>query len=248
MRAMLRLGVNIDHVATLREARYRGQFSNVAEPDPLAAAQACVDAGAHSITTHLREDRRHIQVGDVLTIRHDVHAEFNLEMAATEPMVDFALRLKPDDACLVPENRQEITTEGGLNIKQHEKKVALCVKRLRHEGIRVSLFIDPDPRQIQSAVHVGASCIELHTGRFANAISEDDQKKALDELIKVAQLAYESNLQVNAGHGLNYKNLPALLEVPYLHTLNIGHSIISRSILVGIPQAVQEMLDLMQNY
>jgi pyridoxine 5-phosphate synthase len=245
---MLKLGVNIDHVATLREARYRGAFSHIAEPDIMSAARACAEAGAHSITTHLREDRRHIQVGDVLTLRHDLNITLNLEMASTEPMIDFALRLKPEEVCIVPEYRQELTTEGGLDIWRNTKRIAACVKRLSQEGILVSLFIDPEVRAVHNAIEVEAKCVELHTGRLANSASDSDREKAMEELIQASQAAHEQNVQVNAGHGLNYKNIAHILRVPHLHTLNIGHSIVSRAILVGMDQAVREMLDLMKNY
>ncbi|MFZ5807130.1 MAG: pyridoxine 5'-phosphate synthase [Verrucomicrobiota bacterium] len=245
---MLKLGVNIDHVATLREARYRGAFSHVAEPDVISVANACVEAGAHSITTHLREDRRHIQVGDVLTLRHNLKIALNLEMAATEPMIDFALRLKPEEVCIVPENREELTTEGGLDIWRNTKRIAACVRRLSQEGILISLFVDPEVRAVHNAAEVEAKCVELHTGRLANAASDSDREKAIEELIQASQAAHEQNIQVNAGHGLNYKNIAQVLRVPHLHTLNIGHSIVSRAILAGMERAVKDMLNLMKNY
>ncbi|MFH1067256.1 MAG: pyridoxine 5'-phosphate synthase [bacterium] len=249
--AMLQLGVNIDHAATLREARYRHAMTGegvTPEPDPVAAARVCVEAGAHSITAHLREDRRHMQEDDIDRLKKELSVPLNLEMAVTEVMAVFVVQLQPQEACLVPENRREVTTEGGLNALRFEKEISACLKRLKQAGVRASLFLDPEPEQIKCAARMEAPCVELHTGRFANAASNKEREFCLRQLEETARLAHQLGLQVNAGHGLNYQNLPFLLRVPHLHTLNIGHSIISRAIIVGLRQAVEEMLALMKDY
>jgi pyridoxine 5-phosphate synthase len=244
---MLKLGVNIDHVATVREARYRGRGRG--EPDPVAAALACEAAGAHGITAHLREDRRHIQDRDVWKLREVVKTRLNLEMANSEEIVGIALKLKPDIVCLVPERRQEVTTEGGLDVARSLKALTETRKRLNDSGIEVSLFIAPDAPQIEAAARTGSQFIELHTGAFAEGFSnEQHRQEELQRLISGAQQAHNLGLQVNAGHGLNYENLPTLHRVPHLVELNIGHSIVSRAILVGIETAVKEMLRLMEGY
>ena len=244
---MLKLGVNIDHVATLREARYRGR--DTGEPDPVAAALACEAAGAHGITAHLREDRRHIQDRDVWRIRQAIKTRLNLEMANAPEIISIALRLKPDIVCVVPERRQEVTTEGGLDVAGNLAAITDTRRRMNDAGIEVSLFIAPHAAQIEAAARSGSQFIELHTGAFAEGYAEPRQrKKELDRLIAGAKQADALGLKVNAGHGLNYENLPLLHRVPHLVELNIGHSLISRAITVGLATAVKEMLKLMKNY
>lgn len=243
---MLKLGVNIDHVATVREARYRGRGRG--EPDPVAAALACEAAAAHGITAHLREDRRHIQDRDVWKLREVIKTRLNLEMANSEEIIGIALKLKPEIVCLVPERRQEVTTEGGLDVEGNLKALAETRKRLNDAGIEVSLFIAPDAPQIEAAARTGSQFIELHTGAFAESFSNEKEcRLELQRLISAAQQAHALGIKVNAGHGLNYDNLPLLHRVPHLVELNIGHSIISRSLIVGLETAVKEMLRLMEH-
>ena len=244
---MLKLGVNIDHVATLREARYRGRGRG--EPDPVAAALACEAAGAHGITAHLREDRRHIQDRDVWKLREVIKTRLNLEMANSPEIVGIALKLKPDIVCLVPERRLEVTTEGGLEVAGNLQSLTETRKRMNDGGIEVSLFITPDAAQIEAAARTGSQFIELHTGAFAEAFDQEPQRQVeLERLIAGAKQAHALGLKVNAGHGLNYENLPLMHRVPHLVELNIGHTIISRAVTVGLAAAVQGMLRLMQNY
>lgn len=244
---MLKLGVNIDHVATLREARYRGK--NSGEPSPVSAALACESAGAHGITAHLREDRRHIQDRDIWKLREQIKTRLNLEMANTPEIVALALKLKPEIVCLVPERRQEVTTEGGLDVVSGEKTLAETRKKMNAAGIEVSLFIAPDENQIEASARIGAQFIELHTGKFAEEFREASKREAeLRRLIAGAQQAHALGLKVNAGHGLNYENLPALFAVPHLVELNIGHSIVSRAVFTGLEKAIVEMLNLMRAY
>ena len=244
---MLKLGVNIDHVATLREARYRGRGRG--EPDPVAAALACEAAGAHGITAHLREDRRHMQDRDIWKLREVIQTRLNLEMANAPEIVAIALKLKPDIVCLVPERRQEVTTEGGLDVAGNVPALTETRKKMNDAGIEVSLFIAPDPAQIEAAARVGSQFIELHTGAFAESFDQEPDRPAeLERLIAGAKQAHALGLKVNAGHGLNYQNLPALHRVPHLVELNIGHSIISRAVTVGLETAVKDMLRLMENY
>ena len=244
---MLKLGVNVDHVATLREARYRGRERG--EPDPVAAALACEAAGAHGITAHLREDRRHMQDRDIWKLREVIQTRLNLEMANAPEIVAIALKLKPDIICLVPERRQEVTTEGGLDVAGNVPAITETRKRMNDGGIEVSLFIAPDPAQIEASARAGSQFIELHTGAFAEAFDQEQERHAeLDRLIAGAKQAHSLGLKVNAGHGLNYENLPLLHRVPHLVELNIGHSIISRAVSVGLTAAVQEMLRLMADY
>jgi pyridoxine 5-phosphate synthase len=244
---MLKLGVNIDHVATLREARYRGRSDG--EPDPAVAALACEAAGAHGITAHLREDRRHIQDRDVWKLRESIATRLNLEMADAPEIVEIALRLKPDITCLVPERRQEVTTEGGLDVASNLASLTQTRKRLNDAGIEVSLFIAPDPAQIEAAARCGSQFIELHTGAFAESFDNlSEREKELARLINGAKQAHGLGLKVNAGHGLNYDNLNALKRVPHLVELNIGHSIVSRAMQTGLAAAVKEMLALMAEY
>jgi pyridoxine 5-phosphate synthase len=244
--SMLKLGLNIDHVATLRQARYR-DCHPFAEPSPLEAARIAVVAGAHSITAHLREDRRHIRDDDIGLLRRELSVPLNLEMAVTDAMVESALAVRPQDVCLVPENRREVTTEGGLDVSGQFDRVARATGVLGEGGISVSLFIDPDERQVVAAKAAGAPCVELHTGAYANALDPAGRDEQLAVLCRVAGFAHSLGLQVNAGHGLNYRNLPPfLLVVPHLDTLNVGHSVISRSVFTGIAAAVGELLSILQ--
>jgi pyridoxine 5-phosphate synthase len=244
---MLKLGVNIDHVATIREARYRGLGAG--EPDPVAAALACEAAGAHGITAHLREDRRHIQDRDVWGLRESIRTRLNLEMANSPEIVEIAMRLKPEITCLVPERRQEVTTEGGLDVVANEASLKATRQRLNDAGIEVSLFIAPEPPQIEAAARIGSQFIELHTGAFADGFNSPERRETeLRRLMQGAKQAHALGLRVNAGHGLNYQNLTLLHEVPHLVELNIGHSIVSRAILAGLSIAVKDMLQLMAGY
>ena len=247
---MLKLGVNIDHVATLREARYRDdRYSVNVEPSPKTGAELSITGGADSITMHVREDLRHLQPEDARAIKSSVSVPINLEMGLTQELIDFALELKPDDVCLVPEHRQEVTTEGGLDVANNFAAIKSCTQLLQDAGILVSLFIDPDLKAIQQAADIGAAKIELHTGQFANT-EPDSQERAdsLERLDEAACLAHELGIIVNAGHGINYTNIEDILTLPHLNELNIGHSIISRSITVGLIQATSEMKQLMQAY
>ena len=244
---MLKLGVNIDHVATVREARYRGLAYG--EPDVVAAALASEAAGAHGITAHLREDRRHIQDRDVWKLREVIKTRLNLEMANTPEIVDIGLKLKPDIVCIVPERRQEVTTEGGLDVTADEKRLTETCKKMNDSGIDVSLFIAPDEKQIEASARTGAQFVELHTGAFAEAFLRNrNEVVELNRLIAGTKQAHALGLKVNAGHGLNYENLATLKQVPHLVELNIGHSIVSRAIFVGMKTAVQEMLRAMEGY
>lgn len=233
------LGVNIDHVATLRQAR-RARY-----PDPLYAALLAEEAGADSITLHLREDRRHIQHRDVMAMREALQTRMNLEMAVTEDMVRIALEVKPQDACLVPESRQEVTTEGGLDVAGQHTRVRDAVAALAGAGIRVSLFIDPDQAQIEAARQAGAPVIELHTGAYADAIG-GARSREFERLRQAAKAAASLGLTVNAGHGLNYHNVQPIAAIPEIIELNIGHSIIARSIIDGLAKAVRDMKELMR--
>ena len=244
---MLKLGVNIDHVATLREARYRGMKNG--EPSPVDAALTCEAAGAHGITAHLREDRRHILDADVKSLRKLVSTRLNLEMAIEPRLVRFALKLKPGIVCLVPENREEITTEGGLDVAGQLRAIMGIRKRMNKADIEVSLFINPDAKQVDAAANSGAQFIELHTGQYAKYFGNmRNRKRELNRLIAAAEHAHGLGLRVTAGHGLNYDNIVDLLAVPHLEELNIGHCIISHSMSVGLPRAVKEMLQLMKGY
>jgi len=234
------LGLNIDHVATLRQAR------GTAYPDPVHAALLAEQAGADSITLHLREDRRHIQDRDVLRLRDLLQTRMNLEMAVTDEMVEFACRVKPHDCCLVPERREELTTEGGLDVAGQVERIHAACDRLQSAGIRVSLFIDADPRQIDAAVACEAPVIELHTGHYADTQDDASQKQILNDIIRSAHDAADVGLQVNAGHGLHYHNVQAIAAIAQIEELNIGHAIIARSIFTGLPQAVADMKRLMR--
>ncbi len=237
---MLTLGVNIDHIATIRQAR------RTVEPDPVAAAVLAELAGADGITVHLREDRRHIQDRDVRLLRQTVRSHLNLEMAATDEMVSIALDVKPDYVTLVPEKRQEVTTEGGLNIVSQSDRIGEIVDKLQSTGIPVSLFIDADEAQIAASVKVKAKFIELHTGQYAEAKNEVSRQKELAILAKGCKQAIEAGLRVNAGHGLTYWNVYPVACIPGMEELNIGHTIISRAAMVGIERAVREMKQAMQ--
>jgi pyridoxine 5-phosphate synthase len=241
----MKLGVNIDHVATLRQVRYVGDIdAHNAEPDPVAAAGVCERAGATGITVHLRADRRHIQDADVLRLKDHVATKLNLEMGNTPEILDVALRAKPAEVCLVPENRREVTTEGGLDIAGQIDALRPTVERLHRAGIRISMFIDPIAAQIEASRALGAEIVELHTGAFANAQGES-QRAELARLREAAELAHGIGLQVNAGHGINYTNIALIRELPHVLELNIGHSIVSRAVFTGLEKAVREMLALM---
>lgn len=235
---MIRLGVNVDHVATVRQAR-RAQV-----PDPVEAALLAEKAGADGITVHLREDRRHIQECDVELMRQRLRTKLNLEMAVTPAMVAFAERLRPDDACFVPEKREELTTEGGLDVAANKQKILEAVGRLEQRGIHVSLFIDPEKSQIEASQSVGAHAIEIHTGAYCNA-AETERIRERDAVAAAAALARSLGLEVHGGHGLDYNNVPPIATIPEIVELNIGHSIIARAVIVGIEQAVREMREVL---
>jgi pyridoxine 5-phosphate synthase len=231
----LRLGVNVDHVATLRQAR------GVDYPDPVEAALAAEAAGADGITVHLREDRRHIQERDVEELRRRLRIKLNLEMAVTDAMIDFALRVRPEDACFVPERREELTTEGGLDVVAHAARVASAAGRLASAGIRVSLFIDPEHAQVAASHQAGAHAVELHTGDWANAVGDAQRARQLARLRAAAAEAARLGLEVHAGHGLTVANVRAVAAIPEIVELNIGHAIVARAVLVGMAAAVREM-------
>ncbi len=238
------LGVNVDHVATVRQARYRAHkldHGDEVEPDCVEFAFACEKAGADGITMHLREDRRHVQDSDVQRARAQIKTRLNLEMACTQEMIDYALQLKPDSVCLVPESREEVTTEGGLDIVGQKSRVGEVVAAMTEAGIITSLFIDPDPAQIEASAELKSPWIELHTGAYANAYYHEGRTRELVTLIQGAELAHSLGIVVNAGHGINYSNIAEVVTIPHLHELNIGHSIISRALFVGVDQAVREM-------
>ena len=229
------LGVNIDHVATLRQAR------GTSYPDPVNAALICEQAGAEGITLHLREDRRHIQDADVYRMRTALKTRMNLEMAVTEEMVEIAKNVKPHHICFVPEKRQEVTTEGGLDVVGHFEDVKKATQELTAIGCDVSLFIDADFAQIDAAVACGAPTIEIHTGAYADAETPEQQQAEFERVVKGAEYAASKGLVVNAGHGLNLENVTAIAAIPEIHELNIGHSIIADAVFIGLAQAVQEM-------
>lgn len=242
---MISLGVNIDHVATIRQARYRQMpDSPNAEPDPVEAALAAETGGARGITAHLRADRRHIQDADIFRLREAIRTKLNLEMGNTPEILGIALRVKPADVCLVPENREEITTEGGLDCVANKAALSGTIGALQDAGIQVSLFIDPERAQIETAAELGVEFVELHTGAFANA-ADGLQDEELLRLTAGAELADSCGLRVNAGHGINYTNVAKILRIPHLVELNIGHSIVSRAVSVGIEQATREMTRLL---
>jgi pyridoxine 5-phosphate synthase len=241
---MILLGLNIDHCATLRQARYRTSGRTTGgnvEPDPVALALRAERAGADGITVHLREDRRHIQERDVWRLRETIATRLNLEMACTPAMTELALKLKPDSVCLVPENRQEITTEGGLDVVGGEDRVRAVVEAMRAADVVTSLFIGPDEAQIEFSAELKSPWIELHTGAYAEAYHSPRRKAEFERLRRGAALAHQLGLVVNAGHGINYVNIAEIRTLPYLHELNIGHSILSRALFTGIKEAVREM-------
>lgn len=241
---MILLGVNIDHCATLRQARYRDAGRTTGgpvEPDPVTFALLAERAGADGITVHLREDRRHIQERDVWRLRESIGTRLNLEMACTPAMTEFALKLRPEFVCVVPENRAEVTTEGGLDVVAHRDRVRACVEALRAAGILVSLFIDPDAPQIEQSAALGAPFVELHTGAYANAYHAGPRAAEFERLRRGAVHAHGCSLTVNAGHGINYVNIAEVRTLPHLHELNIGHSIVSRAVFTGVDEAVREM-------
>jgi len=233
------LGVNIDHVATLRNAR------GTVYPDPIQAALLAEDAGADCITLHLREDRRHIKDADVEAIRPQLRTRMNLESAVTTEMIDFSCRIKPQDVCLVPERREEVTTEGGLDVVRYFDQVQAAVKQLQAEGIRVSLFIDADEAQIKAAAETGAPVIEIHTGRYADALTESRQQKELERVHAGVLEGVRQGLKVNAGHGLHYTNVQAIAAIPEIAELNIGHAIVAQALFIGWQNAVREMKAIM---
>jgi len=238
---MLKLGVNIDHVATLRQAR------GVDYPSPLEAAQRCIAAGAHGITAHLREDRRHIQDDDIRRLKDEISAPLNLEMACADEIVRFACELRPAEVCLVPEKREELTTEGGLDVAAAEQALRSVTGMLQAQGIVVSLFIDPDRQQLDAAQRIGAEYVELHTGSFCNARGAAAEAE-LERLRQGADYGHELGLKINAGHGITMDTIAAILRIPHLDTLNIGHSIVARAVMIGIDAAVREMLAAMAAY
>jgi pyridoxine 5-phosphate synthase len=233
------LGVNIDHVATLRQARFTDY------PDPVQAALAAEKGGADSITLHLREDRRHIQERDVYSLKEAIHTPMNLEMAMTDEMVLFAEKVQPEYCCIVPEKRQELTTEGGLDVMNQLKYTSDTCKRLGDAGIRVSLFIDADVTQINAAADAGAKVIELHTGHYADAKTGASRTIELHKILEGVRIAKDCGLQVNAGHGLNCENVQSIAAIDEIQELNIGHSIVARSVFVGISEAVMEIKKIM---
>lgn len=241
VRSMPHLAINVDHVATIRQAR------GITEPDPVLAAGICELAGAEGIVVHLREDRRHIQDRDVRLLRETVKTKLNLEMAAAKEIIDIALNVKPDMITLVPEKRQELTTEGGLDVLANRKKLIKTIQKMDKAGIPVSIFIDPDAAQIEAAVDVGATFVELHTGRYCDAPSEKKRDLEFRLIEQSAELAFESGLRVNAGHGLDYLTTPRIAALPTIEELSIGHAVISRAVLVGLDQAVREMVTLVKH-
>ena len=241
---MILLGVNIDHCATLRQARYREAGATVGgavEPDPVTFALLAERAGADGITVHLREDRRHIQERDVWRLRECIGTRLNLEMACSREMTALAVKLKPEFVCLVPENRQEVTTEGGLDVVANRDRVAACVEAMNAAGIQTSLFIDADEEQIELGRKLGAPFVELHTGAYANAYHSARRAAEFQRLRLGAVRAHDLGVIVNAGHGINYVNIAEIRTLPHLHELNIGHSIVSRAIFTGVEEAVREM-------
>jgi pyridoxine 5-phosphate synthase len=232
---MIRLGVNIDHVATVRQAR------RAMEPDPAAAALLALLGGADGITVHLREDRRHIQDRDLRVLRETVRQRLNLELAAVDAIVDIACEVRPDEATLVPERREEVTTEGGLDVVAHQDAVGRAVERLAAAGIDISLFVDPDPRQIETAKLLGSKAVEIQTARYSEARTAEDRQRELTTLEEAAYFAREQGLHLHMGHGLTYTNVQCVARIAGLEELNIGHSIVSRAVLVGMERAVREM-------
>lgn len=239
-KTMVQLAINVDHVATIREAR------GTSEPDPVLAAGICELAGASGIVVHLREDRRHIQDRDLQLLRQTVKTKLNLEMAAASEMISIAHAIRPDMITLVPEKRQELTTEGGLDVARNRKKIQKTIDKMSKAGIPVSLFIDPDERQIKAAGEIGATFVELHTGRYCDAANEEQRDMEFDLIEQAATAASAAGLRVNAGHGLDYRNTPRVAALETIEELSIGHAVISRAVFVGLDQAVREMLALIR--
>lgn len=237
---MVRLGLNIDHVATIREAR------RATEPDPVAAAIFAELAGVDQITIHLRGDRRHIQERDLRVLRKVIRTKLNLEMAATDAMRNIAVEIKPDSVCLVPEKPEEVTTEGGLDLSKAAKDVKAILPQLREAGIRVTVFVEPDDQQIEMGKSLGVHAIEINTGQYAEAKTKGKIKSELERVATGASLATSLGLEVHAGHGLDYRNVIEIVNIPEIEELNIGHSIVSRAVFVGIDKAVREMLELLR--
>ncbi|MEH6455761.1 MAG: pyridoxine 5'-phosphate synthase [Cocleimonas sp.] len=234
----IELGINIDHIATLRQAR------GTSYPDLVEAAFLAEEAGANAITIHLREDRRHIQDQDVYDLRKTIKTRMNLELAATDEMVNIACDVHPEDACVVPEKREELTTEGGLDVIGQFDRIKKATKQLSAENIRVSLFIEPSIEHIKRVLDIGAPVIELHTGTYANA-TDDLQKREFDRIVQATEFAHNQGIHVNAGHGLDYANTTAIAKIPQMRELNIGHSVIARAVFVGISKATQQILEVM---
>ena len=237
--SVIDLGVNIDHVATLRNAR------GTIYPDPVQAAILAEDAGADCITLHLREDRRHIKDADVEVIRPQLRTRMNLEAAVTNEMIDFACRIRPEDVCLVPERREEVTTEGGLDVVTHFQQVQAAIRQLQLAGVRVSLFVDADAQQIRAAAEAGAPVIEIHTGRYAEARDEAERKRELERVHSGVLEGLKYGLKVNAGHGLHYSKVQAIAAIPEIAELNIGHAIVAQALFIGWQNAVKEMKAIM---
>ena len=235
------LGVNIDHIATVRQAR------GTRYPDPVHAALQVEQAGADSITLHLREDRRHIQERDVLLLKDMMMTRMNLEMAVTNEMLAMAEKVRPEDCCLVPESREELTTEGGLDVVSQQAKIKEASERLAESGIKVSLFIDADADQIEAAKHCGVPAIEIHTGHYADARDRNERQGELKKIIRATELGHELGLQVNAGHGLNYHNTKEIAAISHIFELNIGHAIIAEALYIGLPEAVKKMKIIMRD-
>jgi pyridoxine 5-phosphate synthase len=238
---MARLAVNIDHVATVREAR------GIDEPEPVLAAGIAELAGAETIICHLREDRRHINDRDLHLLRQMVKTKLNMEMAAVEEMIEIARKIKPDVSTLVPERREELTTEGGLDVKSNPEQYKTVVERLKSEGIKVSLFIDPDPAQIEIANQIGADIVEIHTGHYSEARSESEAEERFERIIKAVEISDKLKLGISAGHGLNYVNIKRFKSLPQVEEYSIGHSIVARAVLLGFEMAVREMLALVKD-
>ncbi len=239
MKNEILLGINIDHVATLRQAR------GTRYPDPVQAAMLVEQAGADGLTLHLREDRRHIQDRDVKLLKHLLNIPMNLEMALTREMLKIAVQIRPENCCLVPERREELTTEGGLNVAGKYEQLRDGCSQLAEAGICVSLFIDPEPRQIEAAAQLGVPVVEIHTGRYADASNPEEKKEEYRRIVRAVELGSELGLQVNAGHGLNYQNVKSIASLPAVRELNIGHAIIARAVFTGLDEAVREMKRLM---
>ncbi len=238
----MKLAVNIDHVATLREAR--GEI----EPDPVTASAICELAGAEGIVCHLREDRRHINDRDVRLLRETVKTKFDLEMAATDEMVNIACEVLPDLVTIVPESRKELTTEGGLNIAANQSNLTEKISKMKDKGILISLFVDPNPEILDLVLEVGADIVEIHTGKYANSVDEKSQINELSKIASISRMAAEMGLVVTAGHGLNYYNIHPFMNIPEIREVSIGHSIISRAVFTGLHKAVEDMLKIISKF